>query len=191
MTGYPLSEVLSDYIQILMRLFHPVQKLKCLLRVLRGRKALFGIRMAMEDFLLNLYYSVTFQTIEFIAGTKKQGFLSFLNRPALPAQRVMEENEEATASHSMQRGGCSAASMATEGSVCLKKMVGNEHVLTHGMENVSTARMTWLFIHQEPFISLTHHTDFLMGLMMHEGKSIAAESFDCSQTEPLTLSVTP
>jgi hypothetical protein len=91
----------------------------------------------------------------------------------------------------MQQEDCSAASMATEESVCLKKMVGNEHVLTHGMENVSTVQMTWLSIHPEPFISLTHHTDFLMDLMMHDGKSIAVESFDCNQTELLILSVTP
>jgi hypothetical protein len=84
-----------------MDLLHLMQKLKYLPWVLRGLKALFGFHMAMRAFLLNLCYLVTFQTTVFIAGIKNLEFLSSLNRLDLQAQRVMEENEVATASLSI------------------------------------------------------------------------------------------
>ena len=52
----------------------------------------------------------------------------------------------------------------------LEKNEANERLLTHGMASGLIAPTTWLFMLLGQFISQILHTDFLMDLMMHDGK---------------------
>ena len=105
--------------------------------VLLGRKTVW-IQMQMGS-SSTLCCLVTFLTTEFIAGTQKTDSLSFLNLPDLLARQVTAGNEEATVSHLIEKADSFAANMAIEGSACLKKMVVNERLPTHGTASDSTA----------------------------------------------------
>ena len=174
-----------------MHLFPRTPRSKYLQWVLLGQKGLSGFQMQMGIFLPTLCCLVTFLTTEFIAGTQKADSLSFLNLQDLLARQVTAGNEEATVSHLIEKADSFAASMAIEGSACLKKMVVNERLPTHGTASDSTAQTTWPFMILEQFISPILHTAFPTGLMMNAEKLTFVECFGCSQMVRLIFSARP